>query len=149
MSTLWKGNLHTIDHLEEWKTFISKFYGAVAVGSDRSLFVYFTHNQSSPLCVMLPPVGCWKQFAVADTQTSFQLQDTQTSTLLAADKMCVAWALDHRKPSQPLIIFSRGSILYIYNIERKGISGYIRGHGGVRRILDNLPLILLIKNIFL
>jgi len=59
--------------------------------------------------------------------------------------MCVAWALDYREISQPLIIFSRGSILYIYNIQRKGISGYIRGHGGVRRILDNHSLIFLIK----
>jgi len=50
--------------------------------------------------------------------------------------MCVAWALDHREPFDPLIIFSRGSVLYIYDIQRKGISGYIRGHGGVRRILD-------------
>ena len=63
--------------------------------------------------------------------------------------MCVAWALNYREPSQPLIIFSRGSILYVYNIERRGISGYIRGHGGVRRILDNILLIFLIKNILL
>ncbi|KIM48256.1 hypothetical protein M413DRAFT_61975 [Hebeloma cylindrosporum] len=109
LSTLWEGSLHTTDHLEKWRTFISDFYGAVAVGSDRHLYVYFTNNQRPPLCVTLP-------------------HDTQT--LLAVDKMCVAWALDHNNPSEPLIIFARGSLIYIYNIQRKFVTGYIRGHGG-------------------
>ena len=45
--------------------------------------------------------------------------------------MCVAWALSYTAIAEPLVIFSRGNLLYIYNICRKGISSYLRGHGGV------------------
>ena len=51
---------------------------------------------------------------------------------LEADKMCVAWALSYTAIAEPLVIFSCGNLLYIYNIFRKGISSYLRGHGGVR-----------------
>jgi len=51
---------------------------------------------------------------------------------LEADKMCVAWALSYTAIAEPLVIFSCGNLLYIYNIRRKGISSYLRGHGGVR-----------------
>ena len=46
--------------------------------------------------------------------------------------MCVAWALSYTAIAEPLVIFSCGNLLYIYNIRRKGISSYLRGHGGVR-----------------
>jgi polycomb protein EED len=46
--------------------------------------------------------------------------------------MCVAWALSYTAIAEPLVIFSCGNLLYIYNICRKGISSYLRGHGGVR-----------------
>ena len=46
--------------------------------------------------------------------------------------MCVAWALSYTAIDEPLVIFSCGNLLYIYNIQRKGISSYLRGHGGVR-----------------
>jgi len=45
--------------------------------------------------------------------------------------MCVAWGLSPNAPLEPVIYFSRGSVLYVYNIGRMGIAGYIRGHGGV------------------
>ena len=46
--------------------------------------------------------------------------------------MCVAWALIPKAIAEPLVIFSCGNLLYTYNIRRKGISSYLRGHGGVR-----------------
>lgn len=45
--------------------------------------------------------------------------------------MCVAWAITDTAPSDPLILFSWGSLLYIYSVVENGIAGYLRGHGGV------------------
>lgn len=45
--------------------------------------------------------------------------------------MSVAWGLSHNAPFEPVIIFSEGSVVYVYSIVRDGIAGYIRGHGGV------------------
>ena len=45
--------------------------------------------------------------------------------------MCVAWAISLDEPLQPLVVFSRGSLLYTFNVIRSGIMGYVRGHGGV------------------
>jgi polycomb protein EED len=54
--------------------------------------------------------------------------------LIPADKICVAWVLGHSALSEPLVVISRGSLLYIYNPESTGMAGYLRGHGGVSLI---------------
>ena len=51
--------------------------------------------------------------------------------LIPADKICVAWVLGHSALSQPLVLISRGSLVYIYNPESTGMASYLRGHGGV------------------
>lgn len=47
--------------------------------------------------------------------------------------MCVAWSMALQPPWNPYIIFSRGSLLYVYDVVVKGLVGAIRGHGGVSR----------------
>lgn len=50
--------------------------------------------------------------------------------LLPSDIMCISWALSLHAPFEPLVIFSRASLLYVYSVPRNSILGYIRGHGG-------------------
>jgi len=50
--------------------------------------------------------------------------------VLPADKTSIAWAMP-KSFLEPLLIITRGSIVYIYNIIRLGTSGCLRGHGGV------------------
>jgi WD40 repeat protein len=50
---------------------------------------------------------------------------------LPTDAVNVAWTLDPNSPFEPLLIFSHLNLLYIYNVNRKGICSYLRGHGGV------------------
>lgn len=45
--------------------------------------------------------------------------------------MSVAWALNVDEPLEPLVLFSRGSLLYSYSPTRLGLRACIRGHGGV------------------
>lgn len=44
----------------------------------------------------------------------------------------VAWALSNETPLDPLIVCSRGRILYVLNAKQKSIVGQLRGHGGVK-----------------
>lgn len=62
-------------------------------------------------------------------------QDNQK--LIDADCMRVAWGLSHHAPFEPVVIFSRGSVAYVYSIVRGGMAGYIRGHGGVCTLISS------------
>jgi polycomb protein EED len=108
---------------------IANYWDAVAVGSDLGLYVFFTQKRKKrPLCVRLPMVClcvCYRR----NCDVSHPRQDDQE--LIEADVMSVAWGLSHNAPFEPVIIFSRGSVAYIYSIVREGMAGYIRGHGGV------------------
>jgi len=62
-----------------------------------------------------------------------------SENLIPADKTCVAWGLGHRAVGFPLLIITRGSLVYIYSPEQKNsIVGYLRGHGNVS-IISVLP----------
>lgn len=90
---------------------ISDFADAVAVGSLSKAYIFFTQRSKSPICVSLP-------------------QDEADLTALPTDAVNVAWTLDPKSPFEPLLIFSCLNLLYIYNVNRKGICSYLRGHGG-------------------
>lgn len=60
---------------------------------------------------------------------SLQIQDID---LIHADKTHAAWVLSPNAIEEPCVAFSRGSLLWIYNPTHKGLSSYLRGHGGVR-----------------
>ncbi|KAI6162141.1 hypothetical protein EDD17DRAFT_1580145 [Pisolithus thermaeus] len=47
-----------------------------------------------------------------------------------AEFRAVAWALSNEKPLEPLIVCSRGSMLYVLNAKDKQVIGQLRGHGG-------------------
>lgn len=51
--------------------------------------------------------------------------------LIHPDTTNVAWALSPNAIEEPLLIFSKASLLWIYNPVRKGLASYLRGHGGV------------------
>lgn len=62
--------------------------------------------------------------------------------LIHPDTTNVAWALSPNAIEEPLLIFSKASLLWIYNPVRKGLASYLRGHGGVSLFLvrrDVLP----------
>ena len=58
-------------------------------------------------------------------------QDEVGLKALPTDAVNVAWTLNPDSPFEPLLIFSYLNLLYIYNVNRKGICSYLRGHGGV------------------
>jgi len=63
------------------------------------------------------------------TRKSSQIKDIER---IHADKTQAAWVLSPNAIEEPCVAFSRGSLLWIYNPARKGLSSYLRGHGGVR-----------------
>ncbi|KAI5898505.1 uncharacterized protein SCHCODRAFT_02166495 [Schizophyllum commune H4-8] len=51
-------------------------------------------------------------------------------TLLDADALCVAWALQKTKPWHPLLVCSHRNLLYIFDVKAQKFVGCLRGHGG-------------------
>jgi len=100
LHTLWDGTLYSPDSLIHWKQMISDFSDAVAVGSARKVYIFFTQRSQNPICVSLPP-------------------DEADVKALPADAVNVAWTLNPNSPFEPLLIFSCLNLLYIYNVNRK------------------------------
>lgn len=60
------------------------------------------------------------------------ISKTPEVDLIHSDTTQVAWVLSPNAIDQPLLILSRASLIWIYNPVSKGLSSYLRGHGGVR-----------------
>jgi hypothetical protein len=113
---------------------VSDFSDAVAVGSLRKAYIFFTQRSKNPVCVSLPQVRRFSVLHVMSSQHSL-FKDEADLNALPTDAVNVAWTLDPNSPFEPLLIFSYLNLLYIYNVNRKGMSSYLRGHGGVRASL--------------
>ncbi|KAF8078681.1 WD40-repeat-containing domain protein [Lyophyllum atratum] len=109
LQTLWNGH-HTISPAE-WAAMIDEFSDAVAVGGTRKMYVFFTQQAKNPVCYKVP------------------LSDKDLKAL-PTDCINVAWTLDPSSPLEPLVLFSYLSLLYIYNVKKEALAGYLRGHGG-------------------
>lgn len=100
---------------------ISAYSDAVAVTSDHELYIFFIHSQKDPVCARLPA-------------------DPPELKLLPADVMCISWALSLNALFEPLVVFSRASLLYVYSVPRNSILGYLRGHGGAITSINVHPV---------
>ncbi|KAF9015105.1 hypothetical protein BDQ17DRAFT_1442915 [Cyathus striatus] len=114
--TLWDGQpgehqLYVEPDLSRWKQMLLEFSDAVAIGSQDKLFIFFAKQKREPIRANLPLVRS-------------RLETSPT------DCVNVAWILGQYAPFEPLVVFNRGSVTYIYNVKRKGIASYLRGHGG-------------------
>ncbi|KAG6898047.1 hypothetical protein C0992_006525 [Termitomyces sp. T32_za158] len=89
---------------------INEFSDAIAVGSDHKVYVFFTRQSKNAVSYKVP------------------LNDRDK--VLPTDCIRVAWTLDRENPFEPLLLFSYLSLLYIYNVKKQGVQGYLRGHGG-------------------
>ncbi|EAU93175.2 hypothetical protein CC1G_10543 [Coprinopsis cinerea okayama7 len=90
---------------------VARYWDAVAVAAEHSVWIFFTHHpKRKPVRIDLPKEPPEK--------------------LIAADRICLAWAICNTTLSQPLLIISRGSLVYVYNVELEDICSYLRGHGG-------------------
>ncbi|KAG6862368.1 hypothetical protein C0995_011808 [Termitomyces sp. Mi166 len=106
---MWNGHYNLSQ--EDWSAMIKEFSDAIAVGSDRKVYVFFTQQLKSPISYKIP------------------FSDSEIKAL-PTDCIRVAWTLDPGNPFEPLLLFSHLNLLYIYNVKRRGIQGYLRGHGG-------------------
>jgi len=108
MSTLWDGNVTKQETLLEWKETVRTYTGAVAVGSKGRLYVFPRLGAARPLCI--------------------KLQDE------SLEVHCAAWALTDVPGSvpstDPLIIFTASSLIFILNVKTHRVIGQLRGHGG-------------------
>ncbi|KAG6814079.1 hypothetical protein H0H92_003126 [Tricholoma furcatifolium] len=109
LDTLWNGN-HDISK-KDWLCMVNEFSDAIAIGSDQTVYIFFTQKSRNPISYKVP----------------FNNQDI---TPVPTDCMRVTWTLDPRNPLEPLLLFSYLNLLYIYNVKKQALAGYLRGHGG-------------------
>ncbi|KAJ2928952.1 hypothetical protein H1R20_g8138, partial [Candolleomyces eurysporus] len=95
--------MNTETNREAWTQIVAKYQDAIAIGAERSAYIFFTTGKRQPIRIDLPKEPPEK--------------------LIPADKICVAWVLGHSALNQPLVLISRGSLLYIYNPESTGMAG--------------------------
>ncbi|KAF4623535.1 hypothetical protein D9613_001752 [Agrocybe pediades] len=114
LKKFWFGAMHTDDNSRAWRNIITEYWDAVAVSSDHNVYILFAHQNKAPISIKFHP----------------KLDETNAHVpLLKADKNCIAWAMQ-KNFLEPLLIISRGSIVYIYGLFRQGVVGQLRGHGG-------------------
>lgn len=104
---LWSGDMNKPDIREGWKLMIDSFVGAIVVGGTNSVAVLPSKGSPGGFCL--------------------RISDDKTPQ---AYFRAVAWALSNEKPLEPLIVCSRGSMLYVLSAKGKQIIGQLRGHGG-------------------
>ncbi|KAL9715888.1 hypothetical protein Ac2012v2_000331 [Leucoagaricus gongylophorus] len=121
LSVLWQGSLATEENLAKWKGMLDKFRDAVVVCGDTEVYVLWLKRRKHPLKITIP-----------------EIKDIE---MIHADKTQSAWVLSPNAIEEPCVAFSRGSLLWIYNPARKGLSSYLRGHGGAITSLAVHPVV--------
>jgi hypothetical protein len=102
---LWRSDLDTPENRKGWEDMISEFSGTIAVGGDSKMIVWSPREGSTPLQVKLPKDKC--------------------------EVRSVAWAIDQGSHLEPIVLFSGSKVLYAFNVKKRKIISYLRGHGGV------------------
>lgn len=96
----------------------------VVSGSDAVAVVSPTHP-SNGFCVKVAQDGA--QVCIQHGLEIARLTSSSQDPFRA-----VAWALSNEAPLDPLIVCSRGRMLYVLHAKQKTVVGKLRGHGGVR-----------------
>lgn len=119
------------DNLTKWNSVLDTFRDAIAIGCDTKVYIVWLKRRKHPLVIKIPEV-CHAALCVF---CGFKLMAISMKVpevkLIHPDTTNVAWALSPNAIEEPLLIFSRASLLWIYNPIRKGLASYLRGHGGV------------------
>jgi len=113
---LWDGeHAYDDDLVPRWLETCEKWQGTICVGSIGKLLVFPRHasKTSRPFTIKLPEGNI-----VDDIQQSiFEVR-------------CVAWALSLIAPTDPLIVFTAYSLIFIVDANTRRVVGTLRGHGG-------------------
>jgi len=112
VQTLWAGERDKPELQESWGTMIDLWSGAIVVGGSDAVAVVSPSHPNNGFCVKVAQDGGQDPFRA------------------------VAWALSNEAPFDPLIVCSRGRILYVLDAKQKNVVGKLRGHGGVRPSVD-------------
>ncbi|KAF8445884.1 WD40-repeat-containing domain protein [Boletus edulis BED1] len=106
VQTLWEGKRDMPELQENWKTMIDLWSSTMVVAGSDAVVVVSPSHPSNGFCIKVPQ---------DDDQNPFR---------------AVAWALSNEAPFDPLIVCSRGRILYVLDAKQKTVIGKLRGHGG-------------------
>ncbi|KAL4070894.1 WD40-repeat-containing domain protein [Scleroderma citrinum] len=107
IETLWSGAMNQPEIRKGWEPMVDSWLGAIIIGGTDAVAVWPAKGSVGGFCLRIPGNGA--------SQGRFS---------------AVAWALSNEAPLEPLMICSRGSILYVLNVNKKQVVSQLRGHGG-------------------
>ncbi|KAF7306877.1 Coatomer beta subunit [Mycena indigotica] len=93
---------------ESWDTVIAEYGGAVAVGRDKRANIVFPDEPSKTPKAFISPIN------------SEIIEKTQ-----------VAWALRTNHPLDPLLVVTHNRCIFVWDVGRQSLIGFLRGHGGL------------------
>lgn len=136
LETLWSGAMNQPEMRKGWECMINSMLGAIVVGGTDAIALWSSKNPAAGFCLRIP-----------DDKTSVCiLYFGRSSSIYDSEQQgqfrAIAWALSNEAPLEPLIVCSRGSILYVLNVNKKQVIGQLRGHGGVSHRVKRIHLTL-------
>jgi polycomb protein EED len=137
LGSFWEGSLATEENLTKWKNVIDIYHDSIVVCADTEIYILWLKKRKHPLKIEIPKV---LQLILSRyyTGTDCKLFKMAETKLIHSDKTYAGWVLSPSAIEEPCIVFSRGSLIWMYNPIQKGICSYLRGHGGVRPSLSVL-----------
>ncbi|EPQ60579.1 hypothetical protein GLOTRDRAFT_52883, partial [Gloeophyllum trabeum ATCC 11539] len=110
LSNLCDGSLDSGNARSQWTQVVQDCSGASVVGAKGRIYIMPRPGERrTPLCVRVPEGD---------------------NHLHSADIRCVAWAMCSLLVPEVVVLFAAASLLYVVDVRRHGIIGYLRGHGG-------------------
>ncbi|KIJ21805.1 hypothetical protein PAXINDRAFT_5942 [Paxillus involutus ATCC 200175] len=106
LQTLWAGEMNKPEIRDAWKIVTDQWSGTLVVGGSDTVAVVSYRHPSNGFCVKVNDDGGQDNFRA------------------------LAWALSNEAPLDPLIVCSRGRMLYVLDAKQKKVVGQLRGHGG-------------------
>ncbi|KAI0348559.1 WD40 repeat-like protein [Trametopsis cervina] len=95
----------------KWVTSVKPWIDSVLVGSTGRAWIFRTGRP--PLCIQLP-----------------RSSDVQVDTATSWHVKCVAWALDPRTWTSPLVILAAHNMVFVYDPTAQQMISSLTGHGG-------------------
>ncbi|KAJ7071086.1 hypothetical protein C8F01DRAFT_1109068, partial [Mycena amicta] len=92
-----------------WHRLLHRFHGAVLVGRDKRVHVIFPAQPSVPAISFVAP----------------------NDGLEIKERPQVAWALRSTHPFDVLVILAHNRCIFIWDVQKRKLVGYLRGHGGL------------------
>ncbi|TFY72867.1 hypothetical protein EVG20_g126 [Dentipellis fragilis] len=110
LKTLWDGQLDDPEHQPAWKATAERYHGLLALAVSDAVYIV-SALQDSPKSV--------RRVRLPKKEPN---EDKEPVS-------CICWALNTHDLFEPLIVYTAGSLIYIFHLKQNRLVGCLLGHG--------------------